>query len=259
MEAFLLLSLTSASLATLVFPPEITRVVINIGSNLQPVLPPTQDQHTVAIAYEPIVGHRIPPRPNLFVVHAAVGNQASLAMMRSLNRDGLSSSLATPSMSMSWNKGPNRGSIYIVPVVPMRLVLESLPPQVSVWYLKTDMQGYDFDAIVGAGELLRKRVHYIKTEVWFHNVQTYEGVNNDFCLDHLPYMTRQGFEIAMVKGSAGTLVSAVAVDAFCAESKNKPRTAGLKEGDAYWRRANATESTHVPQMTIGPGDHEWMY
>ena len=35
----------------------------------------------------------------------------------------------------------------------------------NLWYLKTDMQGSDFTALVGGGDLL-KHIQYIKTEVW---------------------------------------------------------------------------------------------
>ena len=33
------------------------------------------------------------------------------------------------------------------------------------------------------------------TEVWWGKVQSYSGVNNDFCADQFPYMTRMGFEV----------------------------------------------------------------
>lgn len=241
------------------FPPEIDRVIINIGSNLQPVLPPAYDIHSVAIAYEPIVGHNITPSPNLFVVHAAVGGQASISMMRSYNRNGESSSLSTPSQRAAWNQGANMGGMHIVPVLPMRLVLASLPPHIRVWYLKTDMQGYDFEALVGAGELLRERVHYIQTEVWLHNKQSYLGVYNDFCLHHLPYMRKQGFEIAMLQATT-VMRTAAQVDAFCAATRADVRSAGMSEGNAFWRRAirkDRVNEDDVPVMSLKRRGRYW--
>ena len=35
----------------------------------------------------------------------------------------------------------------------------------NIWYMKTDMQGHDYSALVGGGDLL-KRVNYIKSECW---------------------------------------------------------------------------------------------
>jgi len=51
-------------------PPSIDRLIVNIGSNTDPLLP--SDASTAALAFEPIVPYRIKPSPNLYVVPAAV-------------------------------------------------------------------------------------------------------------------------------------------------------------------------------------------
>jgi len=67
--------------------------------------------------------------------------------------------------------------------------------------------------LVGGGELLL-RAHYLMTEV--HLKKTiYEGVRNDFCLDHLPYFVNFGFEFVMMLAHKITLRGLPAAQAYC--------------------------------------------
>ena len=119
---------------------------------------------------------------------------------------------------------------------------------IELWYLKMDMQGFDFQGLVAAGPLL-KRVHYIMTEVWWGKVQSYSGVNNDFCADQFPYMTRMGFEV--LRGEDGykdpehikdkgtgqiDQLTTQQITELCETQRALAYTTGCNEGDVFWKR-----------------------
>ena len=121
------------------FPHGTKNVLLNVGSNLQPILPPPDDPTTIAVAFEPIVGCMITPSPRLFVVHAAVAANNTLSSMRVLNHDGVSSSMSEPaydSVNTGLQKkamlrtGPRMGGaggarMHLVPVLSMESVIQS--------------------------------------------------------------------------------------------------------------------------------------
>jgi len=225
-------------------PANTSRVILNIGSHVTPIRPP-DDGSTIVIAFEPVVGCRIKPRPRLYVVHAAVAADTSLSTMGVYHANQGSSSLspAYGSMDFAHQVQPS----IIVPVLPMRTVIASIPVESEIWLLKTDMQGWDYAALVGAGELLR-RVHYIRSECWLANTRPYNGPENDFCLHVLPYLTSQGFELVHMHGNSkarafvnnwkGVTGMRDAL-AFCETTKDRPARAGLLEADAYFKRSGA--------------------
>merc|ERR1711976_173059 len=61
----------------------------------------------------------------------------------------------------------------------------------------SDIQGADFETIKSVGKDM-KRIPWIATEVWHHNIQSYTNVNNDFCREWLPYMTSLGYIVRAV-------------------------------------------------------------
>ena len=82
----------------------------------------------------------------------------------------------------------------VVPIMPMRVVLDSLRDDLTLWFLKTDMQGFDYrGALKPAGERLKK-IHYVNSETFLLGVSGYSGVSNDYCQDTLPLMLSLGFE-----------------------------------------------------------------
>ena len=130
-------------------PATATYVLLNIGANVDPVLPPADNASVVVVAFEPMVPEKIPPHERLFVVPAAVAEEAGLSTMRPSASGGTASSLATLA-DMRINKLLSRSADAaalppprIVPIVPMRAVLDSLREDLMLWYLKTDMQVRD--------------------------------------------------------------------------------------------------------------------
>lgn len=79
--------------------PGIAAVMLNIGTNMNPLMPPANDSSTVVVAFEPVVpAHLIHVKhPRLFIVPAAVGTDDGLVEMnvygRSTTYAGSSSSL----------------------------------------------------------------------------------------------------------------------------------------------------------------------
>ena len=174
--------------------PSIKNVFINIGSNLDPIMPDEElgpCAHTIAV--EPIVAHRIDPHPQLSVIPAAVADRPGVMSMMKLNRDGVSSSLATVS---SIEEAPShilKGiENVIVPVITLSSLLSSIPSTAEISVMMTDIQGLDFTAIKEGAEILKEKVTHLKTEVWKEDKYTYDDTKNDLCRDWIPFMEELG-------------------------------------------------------------------
>jgi hypothetical protein len=248
----LLLLLLEPVLGLIALPGNVSRVFLNIGSHLDPMAAPP-DLSTVVVAFEPIVGCQIQPRERLYVLHAAVAETDSVATMGVYHRNQGSSSLSAPAKRFGFASLKQQPAL--VPVLSMRTVLSSFPSHVALWFMKTDMQGYDFAALKAGGELLA-RVHYIRTECWLMNRQSYSGVQNDFCADLFPYLTAHGFRFVHMHGNSRMrryvnegrgLWGHEAALAYCEAHRADPRRADIAEADAYFVR----EGTPLPYPT-GP-------
>lgn len=252
MRWLLLLPLAEAAL---VFDPTIERVIINVGSNTQPSL--SRDPVTVAIAVEPMVGCRIKEQRNLHVLHAAVSSNNTLAFMQWYNKFGESSSLGTATETAEYTTR-YRGKRKIVNVISLTTLIESIPLFVKLWYLKTDMQGFDFDALRGASNILRTgRAQYVMSEVWWDRYSSYAGQQNDFCLHQYPLMKSLGYQLVEVENGymsdkyhgverlrtldTKVIRSHEEIMKMCAMQSDAPEKHGkCNEGDAYWKHASAT-------------------
>jgi hypothetical protein len=221
-----------------------THVIFNIGSNLDPIVPrPNDDPCTIALAFEPIVGHLIPDHPALHVVPAAVTpeGQGGWTTMNLYNKDGRSSSLSKASYGAVWNEN---SKFKVVPIISFRNILDSLR-NFEIDLILTDMQGHDFVSVSSVGKYLAERnVKRLITEVYRDNVTTYKGAQNDLCKNWLPHMTSIGYVFegltAMV-GETDTLLYGYhnyeEAVASCKKSlENNPEEKnGLNEYNAFWR------------------------
>jgi hypothetical protein len=76
----------------------------------------------------------------------------------------------------------------------------------ELWFLKTDMQGWDAKAITSGGSRLR-RAHYVHAETWLLDAFPYGTVSssaaNSYCDDLLPHMLRSGFIPVGLKAVSG--------------------------------------------------------
>lgn len=212
------------------------KVIINIGSNIDPIVPREGDFSTHSLAFEPVVSELIQPHPQLSIIPAAVSDASGLLTMNMYNTKGGSLSLAKASSTQHWNSDPDRGGREkIVPIISFQDVLDSIPLDIEISFIKTDMQGFDFRAVSSVGKSLVSRgVKRLLTEVYLDNRRTHEGVENDFCLHWIQYMRSVGYTIHRLGKALGS-------DALsnCETAHNQ--TSGLQERDAFWRLASATE------------------
>jgi hypothetical protein len=241
-------------------PSHVSSVFINIGSNLDPFLPPAEYGDSAwTIAFEPIVGCDIKKHKQLMVVNAAVAAQEGLTTMYLYNSQGRSSSLSKPSYKGRWNTrkgmrdfGEVDGSVRVVPLLTVENVLASIPRQIQVPLVKTDMQGHDFAAVSAGAQALVQRVDYLFTEVYLDDISTYQDVHNDFCRDWLPFMSTVGYEFVYLKTQAinywgeEKVLNTSQVEELCREQfrvngqhRPTPLRTGCNESDVLWRRRGA--------------------
>ena len=178
---------TGANTPPLALPQEAKFALLNIGSNIDPIGGPAEnDPSILTVAFEPLVHSDVRRRPRLYVVPAAISDAAGLALMNTFaGNNGLSSSLLSPAYTDYWNA--HKASTSIVPVVSAKAALAMIPRRIEMWLLKTDLQGLDTHVLRAGGEELR-RLHYITSEASILGLRSYRGSHNDFCADMLPLM-----------------------------------------------------------------------
>jgi hypothetical protein len=102
-----------------------------------------------------------------------------------------------------------------------------------------------FFALKASGDAMAKRkIPRVMTEVWYDDISTCQGVQNDLCRAWLPFMTSIGYELVRVNldpfNTEDSTRNAQLVKNKCKEQltlnpERPPFKAGLKEADAYWR------------------------
>jgi FkbM family methyltransferase len=239
-------------------PPHVTTIFLNLGSNVDPILPPEKYfENSLTLAFEPLVSCQIRPHPLLRVIPSAISTKAGITTMYFYNHKGESSSLSRvlPSHQSFWNSGRKEdGQAFIVPTVSLNHILDALPPSiVRIPYMKTDLQGYDWAVISNAKDaLIRRPIDYLYTEVHFDRETSYEGVHNDFCRDWWPSMNQLGYDLVYVERPGGygnssdyRLTPSIA-SIMCSPQKistRKPSFSLLdlfpKEGNALWKHKGA--------------------
>lgn len=189
--------------APIELPPGTEEVLLNIGSSLRPVVPAADAVNVVSIAFEPMlsVAARIEAHPQLRVVPCAVAASDGLRTLTRYNNDGISSSLGRATTDAFWNNNKTRGDgvASIVPVLSFRTVLDAIPYDVGTPYLKTDMQGADFEAIASVPHAVLRRIPHLLTEVWVANTRSYAGFENDLCRDWMPHMDAAGYRLVYLR------------------------------------------------------------
>ena len=169
--------------------PSTKDVIINIGSNIDPIMPP-EDMgpcaHTIAV--EPIVSCEF-SHQQLSVIPAAVADQAGVMTMNVLNKKhSVSSSLAEVKANDWRLKG---GTRKIVPVITLTSLLDSIPSTVNIAMMMTDIQGYDFRTVKAGAKAVKERVTHLVTEVSKEDKYSYD-TQNDLCRDWIPFMEELG-------------------------------------------------------------------
>jgi len=235
---------SSGAPPTMKLPPRTQKIILNIGSNIDPILPRKRDGPcTLTIAFEPIVPEQIPLHPQVRVVPAAVSNQASLSTMYLYNEKAVSSSLsrATNEALRYFQQTDHSTITKIVPVLTLTQVLRSIPTAVEILMLDTDLQGYDFTAVAAALPFPR-RIPYLKTETTLDDdhYEPYIGTQNSLCRDWLPFLTAHGYHLVGTQvGGRRNVVpgfesTAQALQTCRRSSNNNNSYYKYKEVDALW-------------------------
>ncbi len=194
-------------------PPEIKRVVINVGSWLDPPVPTEPDMATIAIEPNLNTAYNVRQNnnnhPRVFIVTAAISDRAGFANFFTYNVHGASSSLAPMSeankrsaalpLGGGWARDERRETGYppvaFVPVLTLTQLLDAIPPNVTIVGLKTDMQGFDFVAVSSAGAALR-RVEQVFVEMNCHGfAYNPDAPQNDYDVVWKDFMPSIGFAL----------------------------------------------------------------
>ena len=200
--------------------------------------------------------HKMKMNERLFISPAAVSASETMMKMWVLEGYGQSSSISKPVVPIRKSGVFNASAAPVheidVPVLSLRDILEAVPPSVELWLVKIDTQGNDFTALKAAGAALR-RAQYVKSEVWLHGQVSYADVDNDFCADHLPLMTKRGFELQTLvhEDTPWTPLARGKHEAkvYCTneDRSQQGNPGGFKdkrgrrhEANAFWRRSNVT-------------------
>jgi hypothetical protein len=236
-------------LPTIDLPPGTTSIILNIGANVDPILPPiSAGPCAISIVFEPLVYSQIEYHPQIFVIPAAVSStRAGMATMYDYGTLSVSSSLSQAARAAPWNNGKRGGQgggrAVIVPILKLSEVLEVIPRHLPISHILTDVQGHDFDLIRSGIALIRARnVTTLKTEVFVDQKSSFDNAENDLCLHWLPLMTEHGYVLEKLHPPREKYGSHEEAVATCREQlkdfyKNRNGTIikKMKEWDALWR------------------------
>ena len=236
-------------------PNTTTNLIIDIGTNTDPQMP---GPGYAVLGFEPVVHELIEKRHrHLHVARAAVSADDGVATMRvmgmqSRSRPSMSSSLSDGAAGASggWNGwAVPRRRVQVAVLSLSRLLLELLPPRLTVWLLKTDMQGHDYGALASAPRAALRRAHYVQAEASLFGVPSFASPRgNDFCAQHVPLLQAAGFELHALRSSwaykhvlHGPNATADACRAgvgWLAANTSTLRIGRDNEADGHWRRAD---------------------
>lgn len=184
-----------ASAGILDFGEGIRTVQINIGPNIDPLMPPDHDQSVAVLAVEANahLSNRMASHPRLFVMYCAISEFAGVQMFNVYNNLGLSSSLAKTTEAAIAHTN-ERVTRLPVPVLPLWVIIDAIPAHIEIDYLKTDLQGFDAAALHSGLRKIR-RVKRIMCECYSDGYTGYEGVKNNCERDIAPMLKRVGFNL----------------------------------------------------------------
>ena len=148
----------------------VTALDIDIGTSLDPMLPPSHNTSIAVLGFEPVRYEALATiyqsklnssglDSRVHLSRAAIGRDEGEATMGIYHKHGAASSLSEPVSAQRLSKvtrdefSSPKQTMITVPVLSLRTVLDSVPESVEVQLLKTDMQGHDFAALLSAGDL----------------------------------------------------------------------------------------------------------
>ena len=184
-------------------PPSCEKLIFDVGTSTDPLMPSRPD--VAVLGFEPIVHSLITMRhPRLHITPAAVAGADAIQRMQvmgiaSKRRPAMSSSLSAIDTQRHGTAGVGAlaasATTSSVIVLSAASVLALVPSRMSVWLLKTDMQGHDFPALSSLTRDELRRAHYVQAEASLYNIPSYAGASNDFCAHHVPLLQSAGYRL----------------------------------------------------------------
>ena len=183
-------------------PEGVTRVWVDVGAHhLETTLAAMQkNPNLVLVAIEPLSEARAewPESHRIIGIPVALGRERGWMDFHVSQLNGASSLLETdpePSLIPLTDLAATTVEVRKVPVLLLEDVLERIPPEIDIEFLKLDIQGVDLQVLKSAREQLR-RVWHVKTEVIAHNEGVYLGEGEDAPgseAEFTSYMESMGF------------------------------------------------------------------
>jgi FkbM family methyltransferase len=189
----------------IMFPPGVKRVWFDIGAHKEAMysLPSILEQEDLAvIALEPMFdmwGQLSLQRRHkrLYAIPAAIHVYEGYFPFRRAVTDMCSSlkDVVEAAKYQRWSGGCDGTSYtFNVPTLRLETIIELLPEDLPIEFVKVDAQGSDFEVMQSAGRLLR-RIHAFVVEVQLKPL--YAGVKNES--DYIDFFGRLGFEMVVKK------------------------------------------------------------
>jgi FkbM family methyltransferase len=196
---------------TFAFPEGVTRVWVDVGAHhLDTTLRPVQKNPDLAlVAVEPLpeAWRGWPDSERILAIPAALDRQRGFMdfhVNRSLGTSSLLPSDPGKPLLPLADIATKTLEVRKVPVLLLEDVLERIPAEIDVEFVKTDVQGVDLQVLKSGGEQLR-RAWRIKTEIIVHNEGVYAGEGADEPgseEDFDRYMESVGFEFVQDRNIA---------------------------------------------------------
>lgn len=234
----------------------VTRLIIDVGANTDPIFPP--NNATATLALEPVVWEQIRKHPRVVVVPAAVsatGGTASMAVLASRGGQAKAeSSVLTFGANASALRAAGLRTLQ-VPLLPTTALLDAVPEAMDLWLFKTDAQGHDLALTAGAAPRALRRAHYVKNEVELEpggmaSASGMQNASNDAC-DFASLMREHGFENLFLWSGRHSRPSLLARGADCRANQIPPTAPTIAQFCA--RRG----SKHAPKPPRPWGDVHW--
>ena len=169
-------------------------VEINIGANKSPIKATNSEVFLILVEPSRSIAPELKKKdPCATVLQVAISNFTGTAVFHNYATNSqASSSLSEPVLKNKHLPQYKGEIVYNVSVYTLKELLQAIPEELHISFLKTDMQGYDLVAIKSAGKALR-RVHRVFSEIFADGKPRYKGVDNSYT-SFTQYMREIGFQ-----------------------------------------------------------------
>jgi FkbM family methyltransferase len=163
--------------------PNKTKVWIDVGTNVDPIVAPNKNVYMILIEPQPRLAawneEAFPDPGQVACVWSAISETQGTVTLNVYEEYGKASSLSTVQDPARYKKANS----LAVPSHSLKDVLHMVPKHIEIEMLKTDVQGFDFMALKSAGDEL-KRVKLITSELTGMrkdlDYNEYKNVQNDW-------------------------------------------------------------------------------